>query len=57
MKRLIANPVFWAAWQLVSPQIAPALRTRIEQIVRETPRAPPKDWGLAWKEAYAASFE
>ena len=53
MKRLMANPVLRAAWQLVRPQIAPALRARVEKIVEETPVAPPKDWALAWKEAYA----
>ena len=53
MKRLMANPVWRTAWHLVRPQVAPVLRTRIEQIVKETPLAPPKDWALAWKEAYA----
>ena len=53
MKRLMANPVFRAAWHLVRPQVAPALRARIDVIVEETPLAPPQDWALAWKEAYA----
>lgn len=57
MKRLMANPVFRAAWQLVSPQIAPPLRERIQEIVRDTPLASPQDWGLAWKEVYAAALE
>ena len=53
MKRLMANPVFRATWHLVRPQIAPALRARVEAIVEGTPLLSPLDWAAAWKEAYA----
>jgi hypothetical protein len=53
MKRLMANPVFRAAWHLVRPQVAPAIRARIDIIVKDTLLASPQDWALAWKEAYA----
>lgn len=53
MKRMMANPALRAAWHLVRPQIAPVVRERIEQVVQETPLAPPVDWGTAWQEAYA----
>jgi len=52
MKRMMSNPVLRAAWRLVSPQIAPAFRERVEQLVRETPLAPPADWSTAWQEEY-----
>lgn len=53
MKRMMANPALRAAWHLVRPQIATALRERIERVVEETPQAPPADWVTAWQEAYA----
>lgn len=52
-KRMISNPALRAAWHLVRPQIASALRERIERVVQETPVAPPVDWAVAWREEFA----
>lgn len=52
MQRMMANPALRAAWRLVCPQIAPAIRARIEKIVEETPLTAAADWAVAWKAAY-----
>jgi hypothetical protein len=52
MRRMMANPVLRAAWHLVSPQIAPEIRARLEKVVEETPMVAPTDWAVAWKDAY-----
>lgn len=52
MKRMMTNPALRAAWHLVTPQIAPAIRERIERVVQDAPLAPPADWLAAWQKAY-----
>jgi hypothetical protein len=52
MKRMMSNPVLRAVWHLVRPQVAAAVRERVELLMLETPLTPPADWTTAFQEAY-----
>ncbi len=54
MKRILANPVLRAVWQLVKIQLDPDLRLRFEALEDETPLVAPTDWAAAWRAEYAA---